>query len=375
MKGIAVLPQGLEEEGASELSNLGAKEVIPLKRCASFKADISCLYRLYLNARMPFSILREIAKFNCKGPKSLYREVQHAFDWETWLHPSMSLRVDVSGTSQGLTHSHFTALQVKNAIIDLQMDLWGDRSNIDLINPDLCIHLHLNQEIAVLSLNGTASSMHRRGYRSAVGKAPLKENIATGLIRITGWDGSTPLIDPLCGSGTLLIEAVNLVLNIPPSIHHQFIVENWSDFDSMIWKKEKDYIKKKQNQKRKDLPLILGCEKSNNTYMQASANINSANLESHIKINNGYFQDLKLPKSPGLIICNPPYGKRISSEESLPKLYEELGRFLKQKASGWELWLLSGNPSLTKSLRMKCSRRIPISNGGIDCRWLKYEIH
>ncbi|MFL0793842.1 MAG: class I SAM-dependent RNA methyltransferase, partial [Prochlorococcus sp.] len=207
MRAIAVLPQGLEAEGAAELIALGAKAVKPLRRAASFDADTACFYRLHLQARLPFRLLREMASFACNGPSDLYAGVQNALAWEKWLHPSMSFRVDVTGTGPGLTHSHFTALQVKNALVDLQRQIWGERSSIDLDEADLCIHLHLGRDAAVLSLDGSGGSLHRRGYRAAVGAAPLKENLAAGLIRLTGWSGDVPLVDPCCGSGTLLIEA------------------------------------------------------------------------------------------------------------------------------------------------------------------------
>lgn len=373
MQGIAVMPQGLEIEGKHELLELGAKEAIPRKRCVAFKADIGCFYRLYLKARLPFRLLREIASFPCNSPHTLYKQVQLAHDWEHWLHPSMSFRVDVSGSTQGLTHSHFTALQVKNALVDLQKNLWGQRSDINLSEPDLCIHLHLNQKGAVLSLDGAHESLHKRGYRTAMGNAPLKENLAAGLMRISNWDGSIPLIDPLCGSGSLLIEGVGMALGLACRLNRQFLLENWADFDYFLWEKEKEKARR-QEQLIKPMPVIIGCETDAKTSNEATFNIANAGLEHLITIKNGHFNELVLPSNPGIIVCNPPYGKRIGNEQNLSILYEELGRFLKRNASGWNLWLLSGNPFLSGFLKMKCSKKIPLSNGGIDCRWLKYEI-
>ena len=373
MQAIAVLPQGLEEEGAKELTTLGAKAVRPLRRAAAFEADMACFYRLHLQARLPFRLLREIAQFPCQGPKELYGGVQSAFNWERWLHPSMSFRVDVTGSGPGLTHSHFTALQVKNALIDLQRQLWGERSDIDLQDPALCLHLHLSRDCAVLSLDGSAGSLHRRGYRAAVGAAPLKENLAAGLIRLSGWDGCVPLVDPLCGSGTLLIEAASMKLGLAPGIQRSFLLEGWADFDPQLWSEEQARAKQRERRDQ-SLPVIIGCDQDPSITTQAKTNVAEAGLDHVVGIQTCDFRDLELPKQPGVMVCNPPYGIRVGQDEDLTALYESLGQYAKKHASGWQLWLLNGNPSLSRSLQMKASRRIPVSNGGIECRWLNYAI-
>ena len=239
MKVIAVLSPGLELQGAKELLELGVSSAKPQKRCVAFETDIRTLYRVNLLARLPFRFLREIAQFPCNTPQDLYQNVRSSFDWHTWLKPTMSFRVDVSGIGNALRHTHFTALQVKNAIVDLQRERWGSRSDIDVVNPDLCIHLHLAYNHAILSLGTSSKTLHKRGYRPAMGIAPLKENLAAGLIRLSKWDGSVPLVDPLCGSGTFLIEAVSAVLGLAPGVERSFLVENWADFDQTLWELEK----------------------------------------------------------------------------------------------------------------------------------------
>ena len=373
IRAIAVLPQGLEAEGAAELLALGAKAVKPLRRAAAFEADTACFYRLHLQARLPFRLLREMARFPCHGPSDLYAGVQNALDWEKWLHPSISFRVDVTGSGPGLSHSHFTALQVKNALVDLQRQVWGERSSIDLDAADLCIHLHLGRDAAVLSLDGSGESLHRRGYRAALGAAPLKENLAAGLIRITGWSGEIPLVDPCCGSGTLLIEATSMALSLAPGLNRCFALEGWADFKPALWQEEVARAQQRERQQRR-LPLILGFEQDPSVAEQARTNVQAAGLAGRVTIADGDFRDLELPQAPGLLVCNPPYGQRLGSGEDLNSLYNDLGCFAKSRGSGWQLWLLSGNPALTGSLRMKASRRVPISNGGIDCRWLHYAI-
>ncbi len=373
MKLVASISQGLETEGAQELIELGAKAVKASRRHILLEADTACLYRLHLRSRLSFRFLREICRFPCHGPHELYSGVQSAIDWEDWLEPKKSFRVDVTGFGEGLSHSHYTALQVKNAIIDLQRERWGLRSRIDLDNPDICFHLHLATNEAFFSVDGSNSSLHKRGYRTAVGIAPIKENLAAGLMRMTGWDGTKNLVDPLCGSGTFLIEAVSILFGIPSGIHRQFLFKNWPDFDISLWDSELKIAKKLKNFDNK-LPKIIGCEVDEKIANCAIQNIKDADLEDYIEIINSPFQEYQLPTGLGFLVCNPPYGKRIGDENLLPNLYKELGKYCKNQASGWDLWLLNGNPSLSKYLGMKANKRFQVNNGAIDCRWLNYQI-
>ena len=374
MKLVASISQGIEQEGAQELEELGAQAVKVSKRHILFEADKACLYRLHLRSRLSFRFLREIGRFPCNGPHDLYSGVQNAIDWENWLQPEKSFRVNVTGFGEGLSHTHFTALQVKNAIVDFQRELWGVRSSIDLDNPDICFHLHLSNNQAVLSVDASNSSLHKRGYRPAVGIAPIKETLAAGLIRITGWDGTENLVDPFCGSGTFLIEAVSDLLGISPGINRKFLFKNWPDFDITIWERELKLAKKVKTFNRK-LPKIIGCEFDGIIANSARDNVIKAGLENYIEIINCPFQEFQLPPGLGLLICNPPYGKRLGDVNELPNLYRELGDYCKNKASGWDLWLLNGNPKLSKYIGMKANRRFQVNNGSIDCRWLNYKIN
>jgi len=373
LSAVAVLPQGLEDVGCAELEALGAKAIQPLRRAAAFQADMACLYRLHLQARLPFRLLREMGRFPCLGRNDLYDGVQQTLDWERWLHPSMTFRVDVTGTAPGLNHSHFSALQVKNALVDQQRALWGERSSVDLDNPDLALHLHLNHGQAVLSIDGSGGSLHRRGYRAAMGAAPLKENLAAGLIRLSHWDGTVPLVDPCCGSAILLIEAVAMAIQQAPSLNRSFALEGWADFDPQLWQREDQRARQRQRSDQ-TLPPILGFERDPRIADQARDNIAAAGLSNLITIHTGSFEGQPLPDGPGVLVCNPPYGQRIGAEEDLEHLYRSLGQFAREQASGWQLWLLSGNAAVTGAMRLKASRRIPVSNGGIDCRWLHYSI-
>ena len=214
---------------------MGGIDIKTGKRYISFICDKPTFYKIHFFSRIAFRFYREIARFSCYDKQSLYEGVQKAFNWLTWLPTDKSFCVNVTGSNSYLRHSHFTALQVKNAIVDLQKEVYGQRSNISVENPDLIIHLHLNSHQAILSLQSTYESLHKRGYRPASGNAPLKENLAAGLIQITQWDGKTPLIDIMCGSGTFLVEAARQALNQPTFHEKKYLFENWIDFDKNIF--------------------------------------------------------------------------------------------------------------------------------------------
>jgi len=373
MNVVASSPEGLEKSLAEEISNLGGCNINTYKRFINFKCDFETFYRVHFYSRLAFRFYREIASFNCYDKQSLYAGVRDSFDWLNWLHFDKTFNVQVTGRTSSLSLTHFPALEVKNSITDLQKAVWNKRSNISLDNPDFIIHLHLNDNKAIISLQSSVESLHKRGYRPAVGNAPLKENLASGLINITQWNGKVPLIDFMCGSGTFLIEAVNQFLEVPLNIDQVYLFENLLDFRKDIYLNEKNKAKNKIINYDK-LPKIIGCEINKKVFEQANVNISLAGLKNYIELINNNFLELQLKCKPGIIICNPPYGKKLGDENELICLYERMGIFLKNNFSGWEFWLLSGNPKLTKYLKMKSSLKIPVSNGGIDCRWIKYLI-
>jgi len=373
MNVVASSPEGLEKYLGEEISNLGGFNINTYKRFINFECDFETFYRVHFYSRLAFRFYREIASFNCYDKQSLYAGVRDSFDWLNWLHFDKTFNVQVTGRTSSLSHTHFTALEVKNSITDLQQAVWNKRSNVSLANPDFIIHLHLNNNKAILSLQSSVESLHKRGYRPAIGNAPLKENLASGLINMTQWNGKVPLIDFMCGSGTFLIEAVNQYLGVPINIDQVYLFENWLDFRKDIYLNEKNKAKNKIINYEK-LPTIIGCEINKKVFEQANVNISLAGLENYIELINNDFLALQLSCTPGIIICNPPYGKKLGDENELIYSYEQMGIFLKNNFSGWEFWLLSGNPKLTKYLKMKSSLKIPVSNGGIDCRWIKYLI-
>ena len=374
MNVFASSPEGLEKLLAKEVSDCGGEQIKLFKRSVSFKSDLATFYRLHFYSRIAFRFYREVSRFPCSDKKSLYKGIQSSFDWVKWLPVNKSFCVQVTGKNLFLRHTHFTALEVKNAIIDLQKKYLGSRSDISIKNPYLIIHLHLNNDEAIISLQSTIESLHKRGYRPLMADAPLKENLAAGLLQFTEWEGKTPLIDIMCGSGTLLIEAIAQYLRIPNLIKKKYLFENWVDFKKDIFTSEKLKVLDNDLGDFK-ISKVIGCEIDFDICEQAQKNISLAGLENYVELHNIDFANLIIDDEPGIILCNPPYGRRIGDEQELIDLYYQLGEFLKQNCSGWTFWLLSGNPKLTKFLKMKASLKIPVNNGGIDCRWIKYLIH
>ncbi|MFM9047420.1 MAG: class I SAM-dependent RNA methyltransferase [Cyanobium sp.] len=385
---LAVVPPGLEAIAGEELAQLGAHTVKPQRGAVSFSTDPAGFYRLHLRARLPFRLLRELASFPCTSRRDLHHWVPRAAPWEEWLPPDRSFRVEVSGATPELNHSHFTALEVKNTLVDLQRQRWGTRSSVDRHDPDLILHLHLHRRgEAVLSLEGSGGSLHRRGWRAGVGLAPLKENLAAGLMALTGWDGSTPLVDPFCGSGTLLIEAACQALGRAPGLvateagapphARDFALRRWPDFNPSLWEQE---VMAAQGLARVNLadgrPLapLLGLDQDPAVVAQAQANAQAAGVAPWIRFELGTAETFTPPSGPGVVVTNPPFGERLGERQELEELYRALGQRLRRHAPGWTLWLLSGHPTLTGALKLKASQRFPVSHGGLDCRWLKYEI-
>tara|TARA_Y100001970_G_scaffold293830_1_gene443634 strand:+ start:19473 stop:20597 length:1125 start_codon:yes stop_codon:yes gene_type:complete len=374
MKISVSFPEGLKDQFLQEIHELGIEPKNTSKRIMFFEVDINSFYRICLNTRISYKVSREIARFHCDDRISLYKGIQEAVDWKLWLPPHKSFRIEVTGKTGKLNHSHFSALQAKNSIIDFQRNLWGKRSNVSIDSPDIPISIHLYDGQAVVSLQADKNSLHKRGYKLSQGDAPLKENIASGLIKMTGWNGSVPLIDLMSGSGTFLIEAAQIALKIAPNLNKDFSFKNWFDYNNSKFIAEKNRVIKTQLLEEKFL-YIHGCEINHRVYLGAKRNINNVKLENIIRLSNQNFINFLPPSTKGIAVVNPPYGKRMSDTESLKDLYDQLGKYAKKYLSGWDLWILSGSSELTQYLHLKCSRKFNIYNGGINCKWLRYRIN
>jgi putative N6-adenine-specific DNA methylase len=338
-----------------------------------FVGDKAMLYRVNLCARTIFRVLVPIREFYCPNADILYQEVQQ-ISWDEYLKPHNTLAVNCTGGNQKLNHTHFTALQAKNAIVDQQRQKLGQRSSVDIENPDVGINVHIHQDRCILSLDSSGASLHRRGYRQAMGAAPLKETLAAALLDMADWDASLPFLDPLCGSGTLPLEAGLKALNIAPGLFRKkFGFESFPDFDEQLWQQ---LLREAQDSKISELKApILGSDRDPNVLNQARSNAERCGIAHQIKFTQTHLSQLEAPADYGVLICNPPYGERLGEPQELGTLYKTLGDIFKQRFKGWTAFILTGNKELAKKVGLKASRRIPVYNGSLACTLLKYELY
>lgn len=370
---FATVARGLETLAAQELEQLGAHSVEPGFCGAAFGGDRTLLYRVNLWARLPFRILVKLHEFPCHDADDLYRGIQ-TIDWSIYLTPDLTLAVNATGKSDRLNHTHFTALQVKNAIVDQQEDNFGERSNVELQVPDVRICVHINRDVCTVSLDSSGNSLHRRGYRAAVGSAPLKESLAAALIQLSGWQPEQMFYDPLCGSGTLPLEASLKALNIAPGLFREsFGFETWLDFDRFLLD---ELIEEAERSKHDILPApIWGSDGDNNVIDLAIDNAKNCGVLDHVYFSQIDLADVIAPADSGVLFCNPPYGERLGKDSDLGAFYKSLGDILKQRFKGWTAFVLSGNKELAQSIGLRSSQRTAVYNGTIPCQLMKYELY
>jgi len=370
---FATVARGWESLAAIEIENLGGKSLSNGFCGVNFCGDRQLLYKTNLHARLPFRILLKIDEFPCQDADDLYRGIKK-IDWQLYLSPDYSLAVNATGKNKALNHTHFTALQVKNAIVDRQREELGDRSPIDPKNPDVLVNIHIDRDRCLVSLDSSGSSLHRRGYRRAVGSAPLKESLAAGLISLSDWQPDLPFFDPLCGSGTLPIEAGLQALNIAPGLFRtNFGFETWPDFDRNLWN---NLVKQARSDRQDSLmAAISGSDRDRDVIKQARDNAFICGLEKQIQFQQKDLAQIEAPADRGVLFCNPPYGARLGSDRDLGEFYRLLGKVLKERFKGWTAFVLSGNKQLASSIGLKSSQRIPFYNGSIPCKLMKYELY
>ncbi|QUS60686.1 class I SAM-dependent RNA methyltransferase [Synechocystis sp. PCC 7339] len=370
---FATVARGLEEIAAQELSQLGAEQVKPEFAGVAFMGDRALLYRINLWSRLIYRVLMPMATVKAFNAQDLYRSI-NKIDWDEYLSLDQTIQINCTGKNPQLNHSHFTALQVKNAIVDQQRDRHQRRSSVDLEQPDIVINAHIHQNHCQLSLDSTGFSLHRRGYRPAMGQAPLKETLASALLTIAEWNPEHPLYDPLCGSGTFLLEAGLQSLNIAPGkFQPGFCFQQWPDFDQDLWQ----YLLEEAKAGEKDTlqAPLWGSDGDREVIQEAQSNAQQCQLGGKIHWQQLNFADIEPPAPEGVLICNPPYGKRIGQAEALGDFYQQIGDVLKQRFKGWTAFVLSGDKALTKRIGLRTSARFPINNGGLPCTLLKYELY
>ncbi|OGX89130.1 THUMP domain-containing class I SAM-dependent RNA methyltransferase [Hymenobacter coccineus] len=367
---------GLEELLADELYALGADITHVGSRAVEFIGDQRLLYETVLWSRLSMRLLCPLAGFYAPDERALYREVGR-IDWSEYIGPGQTFAITAVVNKSTFEHSLFVAQLMKDAIVDQFRDRTGHRPDVDTRHPDIRLHLRMLENEVIISRDAAGDSLHRRGYRQATNDAPLNEVLAAGLVLLAGWDGKKPLIDPMCGSATILTEAGLIAQRIAPGLFHQgkFGFENWADFDADLWQQ----VRAEAEAQRLEEPqaYLAGSDIDPKVIDQAAQNITAAGLEDCIRLSVRDVKDAAAPanQGPGLVVTNPPYGERIGEEAEMAAFYKTIGDALKTNFQGYEAYVLTGNLDAAKTVGLKATRRIPLFNGPIDCRLLKYELY
>jgi putative N6-adenine-specific DNA methylase len=369
MKIIAKTFKGLEEVLAGELINLGANDVQIERRAVSCKGDRRLLYKANLCCRTASRLLVPIAEFKAKNADEIYENAKN-IDWSKFLDVKNTFSIDSTVFSEQFTHSKFVAYRLKDAIADHFTEKTGKRPSVSLTDPDLMLNIHIAGTNCTVSLDSSGESLHKRGYRTSQTEAPINEALAAGILLLAGWDGSQNFIDPMCGSGTFLIEAALIALNIPPGIFRKsFAFEKWQDFDPDLF----DEIYNDDSNERDFDFHIYGSDIAPQAIKIAEQNVKSAGLSRYISLQKADIAQLEVPEGKMLMVSNPPYGERLQSE-NLMGIYSTIGRMLKHKMMGNKAWIISSDERCLAAIGMKPFRKIDLFNGNIDCLLYGYEI-
>lgn len=364
---IAKTFQGLEEVLAQELIELGANDVQIGRRMVSFSGNQEMMYRANFCLRTAVRVLKPISHFRARNADDVYKAVKE-IEWKDILDLDTSFVVDTTVYSTEFRNSKFVAYKVKDAIVDYFMEREGKRPNISVANPDLRLNIHIAEENCTLSLDSSGESLHLRGYRTATVEAPINEVLAAALIKMSGWKFDCDLIDPFCGSGTILVEAALMARNIYPGVFRQkFGFENWKDFNPELLSS----IFEDDSNERTFEHHIVGSDINLRAVEAALANAKAAGVADLITVEQREIRDFKKPEMPAVLITNPPYGERLRPED-LSDIYRTLGEKLKREFQGGEAWIISSREELFDSMRLRPSFKVPLQNGSLDCELRKY---
>ena len=360
---------GLEDILAKELTELGANEIETERRAVRFKGDKALLYKANLCLRSAIRILVPIAQFKATDADEVYEKAKK-INWEEYIGIKQSFIINETVNSENFRHSKFVAYRLKDAIADYFTELYDKRPSVSITSPDIYIDIHISHNECTISLNSSGVSLHKRGYRNSQNEAPISEAQAAGMLLMAGWDGSKDFIDPMCGSGTFLIEAALIALNISPCIYRtQFAFEKWQDFDKELF----DDLYNDDSEEREFTHKIIGYDVNPNTVKIAQENIKAAGLSKYIEVQCRDIANFEEVTEPSLIVTNPPYGERLKPED-LRDLYREIGRALKHKFVNGEAWVISSHVENLAAIGLKPSQRVELKNGALDCEFWKFEI-
>jgi putative N6-adenine-specific DNA methylase len=367
---IAKTLKGLEEVLANELTALGAQNVKILNRAVSFSGDKAMIYRTNLHLRTALKILKPINVFKAKNEVELYKGIYN-INWADYMGVENTLSIFTVVSSQYFNHTQYVALKAKDALVDQFRNSFGKRPSIDTNNPDIHIHLHLVEDECTVLLDSSGEPLNKRGYRVNSLIAPINEVLAAGMILLSGWDGKSNFIDPMCGSGTLPIEAALIAYNIPPGIFRkQFAFEKWKDFDKDLFEEiyNEDYPERKFEHK------IIAADISSGAVRIATENAKNAFIQNKIEFITQSFERFTPPEDGGIVMMNPPYGERLKKND-IEAFYERIGNQLKKSFAGYEAWIISNNKEAIKRIGLKPSAKIPLINGALECNFLQYNLY
>ena len=362
---------GFEELLANELRQLGATDVKIGVRNVSFVGDTGFMYKANLGLRTAIKILKPIKSFRVVSEQDLYDQV-YKMDWQKLLKPTGSLAIDATVHSDIFTHSQYIALKTKDAIVDKFRNNTGTRPNVDLRFPDLKINVHIDRQMCTISLDSSGESLHRRGYKTATNIAPINEVLAAGLIMLSGWDGQSDFMDPMCGSGTILAEAAMIACNIPPNLmRKEFAFERWQDWDVDLF----EIIEESLLNKTRDFHhKIIGYDKAPSAVSKAKDNIKNAHLDEFVTIQHEDFFKTHKPVEGKLhMVFNPPYGERL--DINMEEFYANIGDTLKGNYPNTDAWFITSNLEALKHVGLRPSRKIKLFNAKLESRLVKYEIY
>ncbi len=368
---VAKTLYGFEELLERELIQLGAMDVKKGVRNVSFVGDKGFMYKANLALRTAIKILKPIKTFRVLNEQDLYDQV-YKMSWSNYIKPTGSLAVDATVHSKAFTHSKYVALKTKDAIVDKFRSTDGQRPNVDLRFPDLKINVHIDRQVCTISLDTSGESLHKRGYKTATNIAPINEVLAAGLVMLSGWDGQSDFMDPMCGSGTILAEAAMIACNIPPNLmRKEFAFERWQDWDVDLFEKiEESLLSKTRDFHHK----MIGYDKSPSAVTKAKANLKNAHLDEFVSIQHeDFFKTQKAGENKLHMVFNPPYGERL--DINMETFYKEIGDTLKQGYPGTDAWFITSNLDALKHVGLRPSRKIHLFNAKLESRLVKYVMY
>ena len=371
MNFFATCPRGLEALLSAELAACEAGNIQTTGGGAAFSGDLRCCYRVNLESRIATRVLLRVAQGPYRGEEDVYN-LARSVDWGAHFDVRHSIRVDITAIRSPLRSLDFATLRVKDAVCDRFRDEVGIRPDVDTRTPDVRIVAFLSEEECSLYLDTSGEPLYKRGYRADAGEAPLKENLAAGIVMLSGWNAEEPFVDPMCGSGTLLIEAAQIALHIAPGSRRSFGFQKFKRFDAALWQSLHGAAIARR--RGASAALILGADLYGDELKIARTNLEKAGLEEAVQLKQANVLELPAPAPGGVLVANPPYGKRLGGSEGLENFYPKLGDALKAHFAGWRCYLFSADMSLPKHFGLKASKRTPLFNGGLECRLFEYKI-